>query len=63
MKYLIPLRLLVHQLLARLDEHRVKDERGTIVENVAWIAIVLVLVALVAAAVTAYVNTQIAKIG
>lgn len=63
MKYLIALQLLGHQLLARLDEPRVKDERGTIVENVAWIAIVLVLVALVAAAVTAYVNTQIAKIG
>lgn len=63
MKYLIALQLLGQQLVARLGEPRVKDERGTIVENVAWIAIVLVLVGIVAAAVTAYVNTQIAKIG
>ena len=64
MKYLIALQLAGQQLLARLTEPRVHDERGgTIVESVTWIAVVLVIVGLVAAAVTAYVNSQIAKIG
>lgn len=64
MKYLIALQLAGQHLLTRLTEPRVQDERGgTIVETVTWIAVVLVIVGLVAAAVTAYVNTQIAKIG
>lgn len=64
MKYLIILQLIGQQLLARVSEPRVKDERGSaIVETVAWIAVVLVIVGLVAAAVTAYVNSQIARIG
>lgn len=64
MKYLIALQLAGQHLLTQLTEPRVHDERGgTIVETVTWIAVVLVIVGLVAAAVTAYVNTQIAKIG
>ena len=64
MKYLIALQLAGQHLLTQLTERRVQDERGgTIVETVTWIAVVLVIVGLVAAAVTAYVNAQIAKIG
>ncbi len=64
MKYLIALQLVGQHLLTQLTEPRVQDERGgTIVETVTWIAVVLVIVGLVAAAVTAYVNAQIAKIG